>query len=230
VDAAVAYIEAGVPDLLFVHLDLIDAAGHAAGWGSAAYLAAIAEADALVGRLLDALDAQGVLGNTTVVVSADHGGGARDHGADQAPLRNVPLVVAGAKAAVGGRIEREVRIFDVAATLALLLGVWPVPPSAQWVATPVYEAAMPTVPPPPPPPTPPRALLTSNYTFVYATEGEQDGGASPPHSVWRPAAPAGAEGTRVAATATLIAVCMYVCMYVCMHACMYVCMCMCMCE
>ena len=101
------------PDLLFVHLDLIDAAGHASGWGSAEYLAAIATADALVGRLLDAVAevnaaSGGGLGNVTVVVSSDHGGDVRSHGDDRLQLRSIPLIVAGARAARGGVISREV--------------------------------------------------------------------------------------------------------------------------
>ena len=36
-DAAVEYILAGAPDLMFVHLDHVDGAGHSRGWGSQQY-------------------------------------------------------------------------------------------------------------------------------------------------------------------------------------------------
>ena len=56
VDAADAFIRAQKPVLTAVHLDLVDHAGHEIGWLTPEYVAAVERADALVGRLVAAID------------------------------------------------------------------------------------------------------------------------------------------------------------------------------
>ncbi len=59
----------------FLHLRLPDDAGHAHGWMSPDYLDAVAETDALVGEVLDAIEANRRLSKRLVVIlTADHGG------------------------------------------------------------------------------------------------------------------------------------------------------------
>lgn len=68
--------------LVFWHIAAPDAAGHATGWLSPVYLAAVRGADDQVGQLLEALDADPELeARTTILLTADHGGvkGARSH-------------------------------------------------------------------------------------------------------------------------------------------------------
>ena len=91
--------------LVFWHLAAPDAAGHAAGWLSPAYLAAVQDADERVGQLLTALDGDPELASrTTIVLTADHGGvaGARSHG-DAAALADhrIPFIVWGRGVARG---------------------------------------------------------------------------------------------------------------------------------
>jgi len=188
-DAAVAYLRSDRPDLLMVVWDLVDHAGHDYGWGSPEYYAAIATADGLVRRVLDALADAGMLDETAVIVSADHGGNARGkHGADQLPLRSVPFLAAGAGVWVGRSVAREVRIFDIAPTVAELAGL---ARPAAWIGTPVYEAVQGGLPPPTPPsPAPLDVALTTEYTLLYNSTGEPSGFVEV-HSVWRPVAPAG---------------------------------------
>lgn len=84
----------------FVHLSGPDAAGHANGWNSAAYRKAVHRADAQVGRLLRVLDSRPALKqDTTVILTADHGGRGHDH-ADRTMRANykVPFFVWGAGA------------------------------------------------------------------------------------------------------------------------------------
>jgi hypothetical protein len=65
---ALAVLDAGMPDLFFVHFHGIDDAGHSYGPGAPEEEAVIRQVDAAVGQLLAALP-----GDTLVVIFADHG-------------------------------------------------------------------------------------------------------------------------------------------------------------
>jgi len=65
---ALAVVEAGMPDLLFVHFHGIDDTGHTYGPGSPEQLATIREVDAAVGELIEALP-----DDTLILLVADHG-------------------------------------------------------------------------------------------------------------------------------------------------------------
>lgn len=75
VHKAIDRLRAADDDLVFLHLAGPDSAGHAAGWGSPAYLAAVKEADADIGAVVSAVSGDPDLGEEVVViVTADHGG------------------------------------------------------------------------------------------------------------------------------------------------------------
>jgi len=65
---ALAVLDAGMPDLFFVHFHGIDDAGHTYGPGTPEEESSIREVDAAVGQLLEALPA-----NTLIIIFADHG-------------------------------------------------------------------------------------------------------------------------------------------------------------
>ena len=95
---------------------------------SGAYDAEIAATDAQVGRLLDALERDGRLGETLVVVVGDHGEMLGEHGEQthgffiyDAAVR-IPLIVAG-PGVPGREVADQVRIVDVMPTVLELLGV-----------------------------------------------------------------------------------------------------------
>jgi hypothetical protein len=103
VTAAVRDLEDSARAFRFVHLSLPDSVGHARGFMSRAYLRAVEQADALVGRLVDAVDADPSLAaSTAVIVTSDHGGRGTDH-SDARSLANyrVPFMVTGPGVAVG---------------------------------------------------------------------------------------------------------------------------------
>jgi choline-sulfatase len=98
----------------------------------------IAEVDAQVGRLLDALDRQGVAGRTVVAVVGDHGEELGEHGELThglllyEPSLHVPLVLrAPGVLPTGWVVETPVNLVDLAPTLAALLGS-PLPVTAGW--------------------------------------------------------------------------------------------------
>jgi tetratricopeptide (TPR) repeat protein len=100
-----------------------------------AYDAEIASADAQVGRLIDALRADGRLDDTLVVVVADHGEMLGEHGElthgffIYEAATHIPLVISGP--GVPARVvPDQVRIVDVMPTALALLGV-PVPRQVQ---------------------------------------------------------------------------------------------------
>jgi hypothetical protein len=131
----------------FVHLSNPDLAGHKYGWLSPAYLTAVRQSDALIGRILAAVSEDT---DTLVVVTSDHGGQGRGH-SDPRKLADyrIPFLVwgpgipAGADlyalnptyadpgtARVGYAAERQpVRNGDVGNLVLDLLGQGPIPGS-----------------------------------------------------------------------------------------------------
>jgi phosphopentomutase len=105
-------------DLLFVHLPDTDLAGHRHGWMSAPYLAALARADQALGRLVAAARP-----STTFIVTADHGGHAKDHNAGTTVDMTIPWVIAGPGVKRGLALTTPVRVFDTAPTVAVVLGL-----------------------------------------------------------------------------------------------------------
>jgi hypothetical protein len=94
--------------LTFVHLSGPDDAGHADGFLGAEHLAAVEEADRLLGRLVAAIEAHPRLRrHLTVIVTADHGGSSEGHG-DPTALVNfkIPFVVWGAGVKAGANLYR----------------------------------------------------------------------------------------------------------------------------
>lgn len=118
------------PDLLFVHFPGADGAGHSIGWGTDAQVEAIENIDKQLGRVIAALDRAGVRSSTVVIVSADHGGAGRSHGADDPRSRHIPWIVSGPGVKKNYDLTQiaklEVNTEDTAATTCYLLGL-PVP-------------------------------------------------------------------------------------------------------
>jgi choline-sulfatase len=105
---------------------------------SGAYDGEIAASDAQVGRLLDALAADGRLENTVVAVLADHGEMLGEHGEQTHGFfiydaaMHIPMIVAG-PGVPKAVVNDQVRIVDVMPTVLELLGVHG-PPAIQGVS------------------------------------------------------------------------------------------------
>ena len=115
-------------DLTFVHLSQCDAAGHAGDYASEPYRASIEAADALIGELLDAIDARATRREEQwlVIVTTDHGGrsDAGEHADNTDPLvRTIPLIVS-ADGILPNRIDlSRSSLYDVAPTVLAWLGL-----------------------------------------------------------------------------------------------------------
>jgi predicted AlkP superfamily pyrophosphatase or phosphodiesterase len=124
---AVQTIESFKPALTFIHFPELDGVGHAKGWGSHAQLDHLRETDQHVGEVLAALDRAGMRQSTFVIVTADHGGTALSHGAEDPRSRYIPWIAAGPGVRrdfdltqLGGL---EVHTEDTFATACYLLGL-----------------------------------------------------------------------------------------------------------
>lgn len=128
---AVRILRAHRPDVLFVHLPGVDTAGHLRGWGSREQLAAIAEADAAVGRVLSAVRDLGLEERTLRIITADHGGHGMGHWGHDPRSRTIPWIAAGPGVARNRDLTRYaalgVNTVDTFATACGALGI-PLPP------------------------------------------------------------------------------------------------------
>jgi predicted AlkP superfamily pyrophosphatase or phosphodiesterase len=122
-EAAAAQLARPADELLFVYLSDCDRAGHEGGWMSEGYLAAVRRVDGAVGMLT------GQLGDATLLVVADHGGGgvhARDHDIAHPLNERIPLIMAGQRVRRRTVVHRDVSLLDVPPTVLAALDL-PVP-------------------------------------------------------------------------------------------------------
>lgn len=134
---AVNVIRKEKPVLTFVHLDLIDHAGHGAGYGTPDYLVAVSEADGYVGEILAAIAEAGIAEKTVTIVLADHGGKDKSHGGPSPEETYVPWMIAGPGIAAGKALAQPVGVEQTAPTIARVLRV---KCPKEWTAKPVQEA------------------------------------------------------------------------------------------
>ena len=114
----------------FIHLGDPDWAGHRHGWMSPQYGLAVQEADRLFGVIWEALEENGLLEKTLLILTADHGGGEKDHGADVPEVRRVPWIALGGGVRRGVLLSDPVGPQDIAPTVLYALGE-PVPSDMQ---------------------------------------------------------------------------------------------------
>jgi hypothetical protein len=119
VAAAIPWLEAGSDQLVLIHIDQVDYAGHHEGGPiDPRWEAAARRADELLRSIAASLD----LSQDTLLVASDHGqidrGG---HGGDEPVTLREPLVLTGAGVKPGH--YRDVNMVDVAPILAVMLGL-----------------------------------------------------------------------------------------------------------
>ncbi len=111
------------PEFLFVSIGEPDHVGHEAGHESTTYLENISKYDALIGEFVRKVEEAGMLDETVIIITADHGGLGFAHGGDSAAEREIPIILYGGSVTKGKVMERTNLICDIAATVAGLLGV-----------------------------------------------------------------------------------------------------------
>ena len=134
---AVDYLTSAKPDLMFLHLDLMDHAGHTEGWESPGYAAALVHCDELLGQLMGRLRTGNMLASTIVLISSDHGGVGKRHGGLSMTELEIPWMIRGPGIAKGKEITAPIDTFDTASTVAYIYGL---KQPACWIGRPVLEA------------------------------------------------------------------------------------------
>lgn len=132
---ATEHLTEGEYDFAFLYMGHTDWAGHKWGWMSEGQLRAVANADSCVAQVLSALQSRAI--PLTVLFTSDHGGHGQSHGTEMDEDMTVPWCLWGNGARPGVEIQKQVRIFDAAPTLAKLLGL---PLEVDWEGQPVEEA------------------------------------------------------------------------------------------
>jgi predicted AlkP superfamily pyrophosphatase or phosphodiesterase len=135
-EIAAEYWKRNHPELMFVHLDNVDHAGHADGWATPSYYRAVEDADRYVGVILDMLRQESALDSTYVLISSDHGGKGRGHGKNSLEEIQIPWILSG-PGIQPGQLAGAVYTFDTAATIAYIFGL---DAPACWVGRPVTSA------------------------------------------------------------------------------------------
>jgi predicted AlkP superfamily pyrophosphatase or phosphodiesterase len=113
-------------DVVFIHFDDVDGAGHRNGFHPkvAPYVKAIEECDVLVGRLLAALAKRPARDKEDwlILVSTDHGGKDKGHGRNTPEERTIFVIMHGG-GVKKGKIAPAPAIVDIAATALVHMGV-----------------------------------------------------------------------------------------------------------
>ncbi|MFD0892876.1 alkaline phosphatase family protein [Luteolibacter ambystomatis] len=102
---AVANLSSANPDVMFLHFDQVDGAGHSLGFSPTVpgYMTAIQNVDTLVGNVLGAIAARPNYASEQwmVIITADHGGNGVSHGGQSAGERTITFLVSGGGVPVG---------------------------------------------------------------------------------------------------------------------------------
>lgn len=111
------------PEFLFVSINQTDHIGHETGHESKEYFDTITHFDSMVGEFVDKLKTEGLLDETVIIVTADHGGLGKSHGGDSEAELEIPIILYGGSVTKGKVMEHTNLICDIAATVGGLLGV-----------------------------------------------------------------------------------------------------------
>lgn len=135
--AAVSYIQEKKPNLCAITFDQPDGVGHSIGWRTPEYLAKVKELDGCLKQIVDAVEQAGILDETVIIVTSDHGGIDKGHGAMSMSEMQRPLVFFGKNVKKNYQIEESTVVYDVGPTMAWLLGV---KPPQVWTGRPIRSA------------------------------------------------------------------------------------------
>ena len=118
VEESARYIKEAKPELLFIHIDAVDHAGHAYGVGAPEYYACMTHVDGQIARIVEAVKEAGFYDDCIFILTSDHGHNGRGHGGDSITETETPFVIWGKNVKHGHEITETMIQYDVAATAA----------------------------------------------------------------------------------------------------------------
>ncbi|MEZ4410383.1 MAG: alkaline phosphatase family protein [Polyangiales bacterium] len=119
-DRAARHLRDAPAGMTFIHFSEPDLAGHRAGWMSRRYLRAVRRADRCLATVMEGVESRP--DRVLVIVTADHGGHGRRHGAGEPVDTRIPWLAWG-PGVRRGSFDAPVRTLDTAATALAALGV-----------------------------------------------------------------------------------------------------------
>lgn len=124
---AVEFLRQYQPRLMLIHFADVDSLGHRKGWGTSDQIQAIEQVDQALGMILETLEQLGLESQTTLILSADHGGSGKQHGKDDDRSRFIPWIIVGpdVRPATDLTLFRDLKIntYDTFATACYVLNI-----------------------------------------------------------------------------------------------------------
>lgn len=117
---AAEYLRRNRTSFAFIYLGYTDTAGHKYGWMTPGYFKAIEDADAAIGKIIEAT---GAAEETAFIVTSDHGGHGKTHGTEMPEDMIVPWIICGPGVPSNLELGGHVSIIDTAPTIAAILGI-----------------------------------------------------------------------------------------------------------
>ncbi|WP_144551146.1 Ig-like domain-containing protein [Bacillus mycoides] len=108
-------------EVTFIHFDDIDGAGHSQGYGSQAYMKQIEKTDKNVGIVLDAIRDAGLLEDSLIIMTTDHGGKGYSHGGESPEEKTIFWAASGPGIPAKSTITTPMKNMDTAAIVAQAL-------------------------------------------------------------------------------------------------------------
>lgn len=103
---------------IFVHLDEVDGAGHNHGYFSDKFYEQLQKADQNVGQIIKALEDAGLMKDTLIIVTTDHGGSGKGHGGNTTEEQTIFWAAKGNSIKPGTVLSSDVKNIDTAAVIA----------------------------------------------------------------------------------------------------------------
>ncbi|MCC8434790.1 alkaline phosphatase family protein [Brevibacillus sp. M2.1A] len=102
---------------IFVHLDEVDGAGHNQGYFTPAFYKKLQKADEYVGNILEALEEEGLMEDSLIIITTDHGGKGTGHGGSSPGEQTIFWAAKGGSITPGTELSEVVNT-DTAAVVA----------------------------------------------------------------------------------------------------------------
>jgi hypothetical protein len=118
------YISSKKASFIFTYFGQLDVAGHRSGFGSKEYMKTLEYLDKKIGHLITKVDQSDKSKNTVVMVVSDRGGkGKRHRMREESDEEFVPFIIKGDGIKKNYKIEKDIFNYDIAPTIAALLGI-----------------------------------------------------------------------------------------------------------